>query len=223
MPTAEGAVSDLFDRPLFFSLYDWFLEVFAYPSLLLLCTNYLMIYYQCMASCWCYDFELTLLVICLSFYWQSIFGSREVKKKKSFSFDISWPKKVTLLSCFDLICLFCSMALFINLLLDQKPLSLYQILLLQDTFFAKMHFLMTRYGRSLSTIGRACYFLMGHLICFIVWACLFIFTLTFHQHSSTSSPPFFLVSYMIDLSFPPSPLGFLNGWSILKKWRYCGT
>lgn len=27
MPVAEGAVSDLFDRPLFFSLYDWFLEV----------------------------------------------------------------------------------------------------------------------------------------------------------------------------------------------------
>lgn len=27
MPTAEGAVSDLFSRPLFFSLYDWFLEV----------------------------------------------------------------------------------------------------------------------------------------------------------------------------------------------------
>lgn len=27
MPTAEGAVSDLFDRPLFFSLYDWFIEV----------------------------------------------------------------------------------------------------------------------------------------------------------------------------------------------------
>lgn len=29
MPTAEGAVSDLFGRPLFFSLYDWFLEVLA--------------------------------------------------------------------------------------------------------------------------------------------------------------------------------------------------
>lgn len=27
MPIAEGAVTDLFDRPLFFSLYDWFLEV----------------------------------------------------------------------------------------------------------------------------------------------------------------------------------------------------
>ncbi|KAG2711339.1 hypothetical protein I3760_04G072500 [Carya illinoinensis] len=26
MPIAEGAVSDLFDRPLFYSLYDWFLE-----------------------------------------------------------------------------------------------------------------------------------------------------------------------------------------------------
>ncbi|CAN1337309.1 Cytochrome P450 97B2, chloroplastic [Linum perenne] len=26
MPIAEGAVTDLFDRPLFFSLYDWFLE-----------------------------------------------------------------------------------------------------------------------------------------------------------------------------------------------------
>ncbi|XP_058072126.1 cytochrome P450 97B2, chloroplastic [Magnolia sinica] len=26
MPIAEGAVSDLFDQPLFFSLYDWFLE-----------------------------------------------------------------------------------------------------------------------------------------------------------------------------------------------------
>jgi hypothetical protein len=27
MPVAEGAVTDLFDRPLFYSLYDWFLEV----------------------------------------------------------------------------------------------------------------------------------------------------------------------------------------------------
>jgi hypothetical protein len=27
MPIAKGAVSDLFARPLFFSLYDWFLEV----------------------------------------------------------------------------------------------------------------------------------------------------------------------------------------------------
>ncbi|VAI56374.1 unnamed protein product [Triticum turgidum subsp. durum] len=26
MPVAEGAVTDLFDRPLFYSLYDWFLE-----------------------------------------------------------------------------------------------------------------------------------------------------------------------------------------------------
>lgn len=26
MPVAEGAVTDLFDRPLFFSLYDWFIE-----------------------------------------------------------------------------------------------------------------------------------------------------------------------------------------------------
>ena len=29
MPIAEGAVTDLFDRPLFFSLYDWFLKVIA--------------------------------------------------------------------------------------------------------------------------------------------------------------------------------------------------
>lgn len=27
MPVAEGAVSDLFGRPLFFSLYDWFIQV----------------------------------------------------------------------------------------------------------------------------------------------------------------------------------------------------
>lgn len=27
MPIAEGAVSDLFGRPLFFKLYDWFIEV----------------------------------------------------------------------------------------------------------------------------------------------------------------------------------------------------
>lgn len=27
MPVAEGAVTDLFGKPLFFSLYDWFLEV----------------------------------------------------------------------------------------------------------------------------------------------------------------------------------------------------
>nr|VDD03920.1 unnamed protein product [Brassica oleracea] len=26
MPTAEGAVSDLFGKPLFLSLYDWFME-----------------------------------------------------------------------------------------------------------------------------------------------------------------------------------------------------
>ncbi|PNX71114.1 cytochrome p450 chloroplastic-like [Trifolium pratense] len=26
MPIAEGAVTDLFDRPLFFSLYDWFIQ-----------------------------------------------------------------------------------------------------------------------------------------------------------------------------------------------------
>jgi len=29
MPVAEGAVTDLFGKPLFFSLYDWFLEVNA--------------------------------------------------------------------------------------------------------------------------------------------------------------------------------------------------
>lgn len=29
MPTAEGAVSDLFGKPLFLSLYDWFMEVYA--------------------------------------------------------------------------------------------------------------------------------------------------------------------------------------------------
>lgn len=27
MPIAEGAVSDLFGRPLFFALYDWFIQV----------------------------------------------------------------------------------------------------------------------------------------------------------------------------------------------------
>lgn len=32
MPVAEGAVSDLFDRPLFFSLYDWFIEVMLVVS-----------------------------------------------------------------------------------------------------------------------------------------------------------------------------------------------
>jgi hypothetical protein len=31
MPVAEGAVTDLFGKPLFFSLYDWFLEVNAQP------------------------------------------------------------------------------------------------------------------------------------------------------------------------------------------------
>lgn len=30
MPIAEGAVSDLFDRPLFLSLYDWFIEVLLF-------------------------------------------------------------------------------------------------------------------------------------------------------------------------------------------------
>ena len=29
MPTAEGAVSDLFGKPLFLSLYDWFMEVYT--------------------------------------------------------------------------------------------------------------------------------------------------------------------------------------------------
>lgn len=32
MPIAEGAVTDLFDRPLFFSLYDWFIQVFIYNN-----------------------------------------------------------------------------------------------------------------------------------------------------------------------------------------------
>jgi len=27
MPIAEGAISDLFARPLFFALYDWFIQV----------------------------------------------------------------------------------------------------------------------------------------------------------------------------------------------------
>jgi len=34
MPIAEGAVTDLFDRPLFFSLYDWFLEVLTFLSIM---------------------------------------------------------------------------------------------------------------------------------------------------------------------------------------------
>jgi hypothetical protein len=29
MPVAEGAVTDLFGKPLFFSLYDWFIQVNA--------------------------------------------------------------------------------------------------------------------------------------------------------------------------------------------------
>jgi len=28
MPIVEGSVSDLFGKPLFFALYDWFLEIF---------------------------------------------------------------------------------------------------------------------------------------------------------------------------------------------------
>jgi hypothetical protein len=36
MPVAEGAVTDLFGRPLFFSLYDWFLEVITPINLWLL-------------------------------------------------------------------------------------------------------------------------------------------------------------------------------------------
>lgn len=43
-----------------------------------------------------------------------------------------------------------SMAPCINLLLGQKHLLLYQILLLQDIFFVKMHFLLTRYEISLA-------------------------------------------------------------------------
>lgn len=40
MPVAEGAVSDLFSRPLFFSLYDWFLEVhFDYSLFFFLSCN----------------------------------------------------------------------------------------------------------------------------------------------------------------------------------------
>lgn len=34
MPIAEGAVSDLFDRPLFFSLYDWFIKVIAFSMMI---------------------------------------------------------------------------------------------------------------------------------------------------------------------------------------------
>lgn len=39
MPVAEGAVSDLFGQPLFFSLYDWFLEVLDYFSFFLQILN----------------------------------------------------------------------------------------------------------------------------------------------------------------------------------------
>lgn len=45
MPIAEGAVTDLFDRPLFFSLYDWFLKVIA-----LVCYSLLSLY-SCELSC----------------------------------------------------------------------------------------------------------------------------------------------------------------------------
>ena len=36
MPVAERAVTDLFDRPLFYSLYDWFIEVLVLLCLVLL-------------------------------------------------------------------------------------------------------------------------------------------------------------------------------------------
>lgn len=42
MPTAEGAVSDLFGKPLFFSLYDWFIEVDF--MLLLSCVGFKLIW-----------------------------------------------------------------------------------------------------------------------------------------------------------------------------------
>lgn len=46
MPTAEGAVSDLFGRPLFFSLYDWFLEV-LFSSILCFLWNLIFLYVSC--------------------------------------------------------------------------------------------------------------------------------------------------------------------------------
>jgi hypothetical protein len=52
MPVAEGAVTDLFDRPLFYSLYDWFLEV-----LILLC----------LVLC-----TVVIAVLC-SAYWKHVF------------------------------------------------------------------------------------------------------------------------------------------------------
>ena len=42
MPVAEGAVTDLFDRPLFYSLYDWFLEVLI-PFCLVLLTLFIAV------------------------------------------------------------------------------------------------------------------------------------------------------------------------------------
>jgi hypothetical protein len=40
MPIVEGAVSDLFRKPLFFALYDWFLEVKPLSFALFLLYNF---------------------------------------------------------------------------------------------------------------------------------------------------------------------------------------
>lgn len=44
MPIAEGAVSDLFGKPLFFSLYDWFIQVLLIFILLILLFQFSITY-----------------------------------------------------------------------------------------------------------------------------------------------------------------------------------
>lgn len=79
MPIAEGAVTDLFDRPLFFSLYDWFIEVFTLPKTLvslISCHEFISL---SALVCWLYGFGLLGLEV--SCIWQDmeIDGRMEVQ------------------------------------------------------------------------------------------------------------------------------------------------
>lgn len=150
MPIAEGAVSDLFGRPLFFALYDWFLEVFtsfvnfssASSTEILVPWGHLLPYtpYNVNAIVYVLRFFLFFLVSwCAKSFFRNFCAP--------FHFVCSWDLNIHffLFFCFFFFSSSCfSMDLFINLPLDQKPLLLYQILLWQDIFFVKTHLVMTR-------------------------------------------------------------------------------
>lgn len=72
MPTAEGAVSDLFGRPLFFSLYDWFIEVCylfcSMTSSYNICPLYNINRAFLRHDLWCYRFANRILNVPLWLY-----------------------------------------------------------------------------------------------------------------------------------------------------------